>query len=316
MTRQIRPAISVVIPAYRARNFLKDSLASVAAQDYPELEVLVIDDASPEPIDDILEEYSRIGNAPPLRLIRHEKNQGLGASRNTGIREAKGEYIAFLDHDDLWASDHVSNIIAAIRENDADLAFCSVMQFHENPEDGHGIWGPPGDEIDSTLPLRLFKTNFITPSAVIARRRLLEELGGFSTDPRVHMCEDLDLWLRALHAGARIAYAPKLTVFYRKHDSAATARQGYMAFQSAYVRELHAGNVRAPWFEKKSVVAKNWWAAWMSFLKVDERRWDVLGHAMWQGLPVPWEIARGMVHTFRYLSRRNNPPHDQPTVKS
>jgi glycosyltransferase involved in cell wall biosynthesis len=149
------PSISVVIPAYKARNYLRESLASVAAQDYPVLEVIVIDDASPEPIDDILQEYSENKSAPRVLLLRHDRNQGLGASRNTGIQAATGEYVAFLDHDDLWAPNHVTDLMSAMLEIDADMGFCSVLQFQNSPVDGTEVWGPPDDGIDAILAFRL-----------------------------------------------------------------------------------------------------------------------------------------------------------------
>lgn len=298
------PLVSVVIPAYKARNYLRESLASVAAQDYPCLEVWVIDDESPEPVDDIINGYMADKASPPLKLFRHETNRGLGASRNTGIRKAAGEYIAFLDHDDLWCPGHVSGLIARMSAEDADFGFCSVMQFRDDPADVLGVWGPDDRNIDETLPFRLFRSNFITPCAVIARRSTLQALGGFGTDPDLHMCEDLDLWLRALEAGAKFTHSPLPTAYYRKHDSAATSRQGYMDYQSAHVRCIHRNRVKGPWFEKRSIVAALWWQALLSLKKAGTFRWDVLGRAFVSGIPVPWEIAKGVLHFFGIRLRR------------
>lgn len=300
----LTPSVSVVIPAYKARNYLRESLASVAAQDYPNIEVWVIDDESPEPIDDIIQDYISVEAAPLLRVFHHETNQGLGASRNTGIRQAAGEYIAFLDHDDLWSSGHVSGLITRMCAEDADFGFCSVMQFRDDPADVLGVWGPDDRNIDGTLPFRLFRSNFITPSAVIARQSTLLALGGFGTDPDLHMCEDLDLWLRALEAGARFAHSPLPTAYYRKHDSAATSRQGYMDYQSAHVRSIHQSRVKGPWFEKRSIVAALWWHALLSLNKAGTFRWDVLGRAVVCGIPVPWEIAKGVLHLLGIRLRR------------
>jgi GT2 family glycosyltransferase len=301
------PSVSVVIPAYKARNYLRESLASVAAQDYPVLEVLIIDDASPEPIDNILQEYSQNESAPRLRLIRHDRNQGLGGSRNTGIHAATGEYVAFLDHDDLWARNHLRNLMVISQSAAADLAYCSVIQFRDYPENNSGMWGPHPEDLTGNFHFALFARSFITPSSTLIRRRLLIELGGFNTSPNVHMCEDLDLWMRMMNRGCSFVCADEATCYYRKHADAATSRPGYMAFQSAYVRQLHANSVTAPWFAKRSLVAASWWAAWITFLKTDDLRWDVLARAMWQGLPVPWEIARGLVRTLRHLTRKPTP---------
>jgi glycosyltransferase involved in cell wall biosynthesis len=293
------PSVSVVIPAYKARNYLKESLSSVATQDYPNLEVLVIDDCSPEPIDDILAEYAENSSAPSHRLLRHEKNQGLGASRNTGIKNARGEYIALLDHDDVWKPDHVSNLMRHLLQDKADLAFCSVIQFESDPETSLGLWGPPNNELEEDFVFSLFKMSFITPSATLIRRTSLLHSKGFSTEPSVHMCEDLDLWLRLIQSGAKISFSKSPTAYYRKHPAAATSRPGYMAYQSAYVKQIHMQNIVAPWFQKRSIVARNWWGAFNTLAITDRIRPDVLLKAIQTSLPVPWEAIRGLVHLFR-----------------
>jgi len=299
----VQHLVSVVIPAFKARNYLRESLASVAAQDYGNLEVLVIDDHSPEPIDDILAEYRRLPQAPPLRLIRHTENQGLGASRNTGIREAAGEFVAFLDHDDCWQDSHVSSVMHAIQSQDADLGFCSVLRFEEDTEHSLGIWGPGELQLGLGLPYHLFQSNFITPSSVIARRAALLELKGFHTNPEIHMCEDLDLWLRALHRGFRFAYSQPATAYYRKHAEAATSRNGYMAFQAARVREIHFSKVRGPFFGKCSKIARLWWDATRALAPADKMEMKVVVRAIIWGLPAPWEMGRGLIRLLR-MNRR------------
>ncbi len=303
---EAEPLVSVIIPAYKARNYLKCSLASVIAQIYPNIEVLVIDDCSPEPIDDILAEFTENPFAPTLRLLRHEKNQGLGASRNTGIKEACGEFIAFLDHDDVWKPDHVGNLMRQLQKDEADLVFCSVIQFEKDSEISLGLWGPPNNELEEDFVFSLFQMSFITPSATLVRRDKLRELNGFSTDPAVHMCEDLDLWLRLIHKGAKISFSNSPTAYYRKHPAAATSRPGYMAYQSAHVRQIHLANIEAPWFEKHSIVAQNWWTAFNTLAMADHLRLDVLCKALLTSLPVPWEIGRGALRFLRSWPKRVN----------
>jgi len=291
-------SISIIIPAYKARNFLAGALDSVVAQTFQDWEILVIDDQSPEPVDDIIEDFTQ-RSGHDIRLIRHEKNQGLGGARNTGIREATAEWVAFLDHDDLWAPGHLQALLDACEAISADLAFCTVKQFNEDPADNMSTWGPDPDDVGENMPIALFEKSFITPSATLVRRHLLLESGGFDTDPRVHMCEDLDLWLRLLMHGARFAYVETPGCYYRKHDEAATARAGYMAFQSAWVRQQHFHSVPGHWFQKRSIVAYHWWQAWLAFLRKGETRWDILARAIWQSLPVPHQLARGIIRTIR-----------------
>src|SRR5262249_59293001 len=93
------PTISVVIPCYNGARFLRETLASVLAQTLPPLEVLVIDDGSTDDSGAVAESFG-----PPVRVIR-QPNQGESVARNRGIEEAKGEWVGFLDADDLWNPD-------------------------------------------------------------------------------------------------------------------------------------------------------------------------------------------------------------------
>lgn len=297
-------SISVIIPAYKARKYLPECLESIGGQTLQPAEVLVIDDASPEPVDDIVAGFSSREGYPPVRLIIHEKNQGLGGARNTGIREASGEWIALLDHDDLWAPDHLKSLVATVEAHAADVAFCSVKQFREDPEDALPHWGPLASEDFSNLAVKLYFRCFITPSATLIRRSLLLTHGGFNDDPRVHMCEDLDLWLRLIESGARFAYADSPTGYYRQHAEAATSRPGYMACQAAFVRELHAGKIKGYWFKKRSAIARRWWRAWLIFLTLGTFRADLLFKAIRSSVTVPWEIARGLVRLQRVLRKK------------
>lgn len=306
------PLVSVVIPAYKARNFLRESLASVAAQDYPNLEVWVIDDKSPEPIDDIVSDYRKNPAAPPLEVIRHETNQGLGAARNTGIRAARGEFVAFLDHDDLWQAPHISSVIQAIQNQLTDFGFCSVIQFKNEPEETLGTWGPTDSQLGSRLAYQLYLSNFITPSAVIIRRSSLLELEGFNTNPEIHMCEDLDLWLRALQHGLKYSFAKPATAFYRKHEGAATSRRGYMEFQSARVREIHFLNVPGSFFGKCSCVARLWWRAIRVLHSVGKLNMRIIVRAICWSLPAPWEIWRGLKHLHRMKKSLSSLPGCPP----
>lgn len=289
--------VSVVIPAYKARNYLADALASVAAQQHPALEIVVIDDASPEPIDDIIKAFqNELPSTTTLRVLRHEENQGLGAARNTGIHAARGEYVAFLDHDDLWDPSHLVDLVGLLRTTGAGLAYCTVREFSENPRESTSLWGPPDGTNEHNFDLRLYQNSFITPSSVVVRKSILVVMGGFSTDPKLHMCEDMDLWLRLRKAGIPMIHSSLQTVYYRKHAEAATSRPCYMAFQAAYVRELHFASSGGSWWRKRMILAKAWWYAHRVFLRIERiNRWDLLGKAFVASLPVPW-VLPGAAH--------------------
>ncbi|WP_290818578.1 glycosyltransferase [Halovivax sp.] len=106
------PLVSVVLPTYDRPRMLVEAVESVAAQAYPNLELLVVDDGSPTPAATILEE--RAPSALEWRCLRHDENRGANAARNTGIRAAAGEYVAFLDDDDRWSPETVASQVAAL----------------------------------------------------------------------------------------------------------------------------------------------------------------------------------------------------------
>jgi glycosyltransferase involved in cell wall biosynthesis len=110
------PSVSVVIPCYNGARFLREALDSVRAQTHPPLEILVIDDGSTDDSAMIAE-----SSGPPVRVIR-QANQGESVARNRGIDEAQGEWIAFLDADDLWTTSRLSRVLAA-----AEPATCAVV---------------------------------------------------------------------------------------------------------------------------------------------------------------------------------------------
>lgn len=115
--------ISIVIPVYKVEEYIERCLQSVIAQDYEgDLECLLIDDCTPDNscavIDDILDRYE---GPIKFRLLHHEKNRGLSAARNTGIDNALGDYIYFLDSDDYISSDCISKLAAPLTEGDCDI---------------------------------------------------------------------------------------------------------------------------------------------------------------------------------------------------
>ena len=294
------PLISVIIPAYKARNYLRDALQSIRAQDYKNIEIIIVDDVSPEPIADIVTEHLAIPDAPYLVVLKHETNQGLGGARNTGITAAKGEFIALLDHDDLWTPTHISDIWNGIALNQCDVGFCSAMEFSGSPEKWSGLWGPAGNKVNENPSFDLFQKSYITPSSAVISKSLLLKLNGFNTQSEVHMCEDLDLWLRIAEHGAKFHYSLIPTTFYRKHAEQATTKVAYMTCQCAYVRQLHVGKVHGPWFKKRSIVAASWWQAFIAMRNEGVMRWDLLMNAIISSLPVPWEMARGICRLYGF----------------
>ncbi len=186
------PRVSIVVPAWNAEKFIRRTLETVAAQTYRDFEVLVVDDGSAdktkETVDAFLAEKKLAG-----RCIRQE-NKKIAGARNTGIRAAAGELVAFLDHDDLWFP---AKLERAVAELDANPGADLVCHQENVVKDGafvrvtrNGPWSP---DLYERL---LFDGNALSPSAVLVRKEKLHEAGLFRENPEFNTVEDYDLWMR------------------------------------------------------------------------------------------------------------------------
>lgn len=180
------PLVSVIIPSYNYGRYVGQAVDSALAQSYPNQEVLVIDDGSTDDTKDRLHAY---GNR--IRYI-HQQNLGLSAARNTGIREAKGDYLAFLDADDAFHPRKTELQMAWLKAH-PDVALVGTEMFSDETIN----WCPVNSEIipvtTITLEAMAIKPRF-APSSVIAHKKCFEAVGQFDTELR--SVEDRDMWLR------------------------------------------------------------------------------------------------------------------------
>lgn len=124
--------ISVIVPIFGVENYLDECLKSIVNQTYKDIEVLCIDDCTLDNSISIVKKYMRLD--PRVRLINHAENRGLGGARNTGIREAKGEYISFIDSDDVMEPTMLEKLYDAITRDNVDAAICGIYRFVEGRE--------------------------------------------------------------------------------------------------------------------------------------------------------------------------------------
>jgi len=221
--------VSVVIPAYNAARFIEDSIKSVLSQTYKPLEIIVVDDGSRDETRTVVERYSG-----DVRYL-YQDNAGPSAARNHGVREAKGEWIAFLDSDDCWEPDHLESLIKhAQLHADAALIYCGKKIVDENGirlERYRNQTQFPSGWIFSDL---LFSNYVSSCSLVLVKRSIVLEVGGFNTT--IRNSEDYHLWLR-IAAIAPIIGVPSYTVNYRIHDSNLTLQT--MAQLSGHMTALY-----------------------------------------------------------------------------
>lgn len=186
-----RPLVSVVIPAYNSEGTLTRALESVLRQDYRPLDVIVVDDASRDGTRRVAESHTGQG----VRVIGHDRNQGVSGARNTGIGVAAGELIAFLDADDEWLAGKLGLQVAELLDNPGlSLVACDAVQVDADGVVAGSVYPdrPPATGPDAWRVLLAY--NFIATPCVVTRRRDLLELGGF--DRTLPIGEDQDMWIR------------------------------------------------------------------------------------------------------------------------
>ena len=219
MIEQSRPAlVSVIIPSYNRGDLIGQTLASVLAQTYPHVEIIVADDGS---TDDTFAAVARFGDRVRLLPLPHT---GLpAAARNAAIAEARGEYLAFCDSDDLWYPEKLACQVAALEaDSAAGLACTDALLWHEGEDEPHDRLLRPGQAVSGQVLERLLRENFIINSSVLIRREVLEASGLLCEEQQVRGIEDYDLWLR-IAAVTGIAYLDEPLVVYRSSPTSLSA---------------------------------------------------------------------------------------------
>jgi glycosyltransferase involved in cell wall biosynthesis len=212
---RLAPLVTVVVPAWQAAWSIGETLASVSAQTYPNLEVVVVDDGSTDGTAEVVAACAR--RDPRIRLVR-QANAGVAAARNRGVREAKGVYVAPIDSDDLWAPTNLERQVAVLEEAGPG----AVMAFAETAYidlEGRPLPCPPHAERNPRLDFEgLLRRNLISNgSAAVMRRNRILQAGGY--DEALHArggqgAEDWKLTLRLSLLG-RVLMVRERLILYR-----------------------------------------------------------------------------------------------------
>jgi glycosyltransferase involved in cell wall biosynthesis len=230
------PLISICIPAYKAERYLEAALQSVKAQTFADWELIVTEDGSKDRAEEMVRAFAATV-AQPVTYQRHEVNQGLPTTRNTGIASARGEFIALLDSDDYWAPHHLEKLVATQRAQNADLVHSGSILFDSDTGATLEHRRPSADQI-AQFPVSLYAgTYIIQPSSVMVRKAVFARIGVYDTSFRY--CEDLELWFRAAKNGVRFAFSGEDSCHYRKHASALSNQGAPMSIAAARAYSKH-----------------------------------------------------------------------------
>lgn len=181
-----KPLVSVVMPVYNGEKYIQKAVDSVLAQEVS-LELIIIDDGSTDHTEEVLEKYK---NHEEIRCLKNKKNTGVSGSRNRGVKEARGTYVAFLDADDWWEKDKLKKQIALLEE--IGCVLCST---------GRELVQPDGRSAGKYIPVKekityreLLKHNSINCSSVLVRRDVIIRFPMEHDDSH----EDYITWLKIL----------------------------------------------------------------------------------------------------------------------
>jgi len=229
--------VSVIVPVHNGERFIEQSLRGIATQRDSVSEVIVIDDASSDGSMAIVDAFAHEG-AVPVRVIRTE-GVGQSAARNAGAQIASGDYLAFLDQDDVWLDGHVASLMECLDENLASsMAYSDVntidadgglLHMRLNARAGNTHPKSSVNEIigDDVMAL---------PSATMVRRIAFIDLGGF--DPVLQGYEDDDLYFRGFRAGWNPRYVDDALVNYRTHASGSSMSPTFRASRLRFVDKI------------------------------------------------------------------------------
>lgn len=212
-------SVSIIIPCYQYAHLLPQAIESALAQTYPDLEIIVVDDGSPDNTREVAQRY------PQIRYV-YQENSGIAAARNTGIAHATRDFLQFLDADDVLLPEKIAHSMAVFdqhsgagvvytnyekRSPDLQTVLPNEKAPRERPE-GH----PVLEMIHSTAA-------FFPPHCALTRREYVEKVGGFTLG--CDSVEDWNFWIKIAAAGAEFRYVDEVLCWYRESPGSLSKRE-------------------------------------------------------------------------------------------
>ena len=248
------PAVSVVIPAYKAVPFLEKTLQSVMSQAWTDWECCVVDDGSPDHTAEIARGCAAVDSRIAVVSV---PNGGVARARNTGLARAKGEFVIFLDADDLWIPETLSRLVKALQSDPQAPASHGIAAYIDGA--GNPLWPGEGERwsrdrlrffagegvgesgMDGPTTFEHFATQcpILSAGAVLIRRAALEKVGAW--DVRFSTAADWELWVRLSRLGG-FAFCNEVVLLYRKQAGSMSFNRKEMRRESAEVRRLIANS--------------------------------------------------------------------------
>ncbi|MFN5183738.1 MAG: glycosyltransferase family 2 protein [Bacteroidota bacterium] len=214
------PIVSVIMPAYNSEEFIAEAINSVLIQTFPDWELIIIDDGSTDKTREIVSPFLKDKRVKYF----YQENKKQGCARNNAVKHAVGDYLSFLDADDLYHPNKIEIQINYFKKQNPDLVFTQ----------GWCIEGGTGKESVTernviqglftglTFLGLLLNRNRIPLSSVMMKKECFFEVGGFTEDKEIQNAEDYQLWIKLADAGCNFLGINERTFYYRRHSSQST----------------------------------------------------------------------------------------------
>lgn len=181
--------VSVILPTYNRAEILPRSINSLIQQTYPDLEIVVVDDASTDDTESVVKSF----NDNRIKYIKHDDNRGANVARNTGISQSTGEYIAFQDSDDVWLPHKIQRQVEVFQQSGPEIGLVSTGVCRVWPD--YQTDYLPGDQWKKQDFMKsLIQNNFIPTQAAMIRRECVQRMGDF--DNKLPRLQDWEMWIR------------------------------------------------------------------------------------------------------------------------
>ncbi len=217
------PKVSAVVATYNLKDVFLECLASIAKQDYPNLEIIVVDNASADgTADAVAEKFGPASGGPQVNLIRNSENLGVTGGANTGVKKATGDYIWFIDHDNIFETNMLSEMVK-LAESDPKIGVVVPKIYYW--DDKTLIWAA-GTNINLLTGVNISREGRdvgqyekveevqIAPANFLVKREVIEKVGLYD-DVYFISYEDADLSFRVRKAGFKIVYTPKAVCYHK-----------------------------------------------------------------------------------------------------
>jgi glycosyltransferase involved in cell wall biosynthesis len=281
--------ISIAIPAYNSERWLRETLESALNQTHPAHEILVVDDGSTD-----LTEHIVLSFGNRIRYIK-QTNQGIAGARNTAVKEATGDWIAFLDHDDLMLPTKLEKQFALIEANPDLVVVYSAFTYLYADGTTHLVPAFPAKKL---WPALRYRTP-ILPSTSIIRRSALEEIGGFL---HLYCVDDWNMWFRLIQRYSSTAFKehPESLTLYRWGES--NTSRNFMPIAEVVIEMLDKvlvqdlrGIKRAVW--KRRIEARIYYGIALNLREIhNERYWEFAIESF-----LKWPLCGAMITPYRYV---------------